>query len=253
MKLSSHLTPILMAAMASAGLARIALVLLLASQMPMAAAAEAIVTPAFKQPAPDALVVVLPPLRSADSAIDNALTTQVLRSRLALVPFKVATLSEENCMALLTQAVVAVSADAGKGAPLPRAELAFKAMSALSQAICEEVKCHLVLQTKVVQRQAKLQGRYADWDGVRIPVRDLIAVDRAFLFEMEGSTPAWSVEVVAFDADGKLAFLTHGGLALAFERDKQRSSASPNLLRLRDEAAIRVAVDAALAHLTFQK
>lgn len=98
------------------------------------------------------------------------------------------------------------------GLPLPQAQS--KATQAFARHVCAETQCDLLLMPQIVHRMAVLEGRQMSWDGVRMPITD--GGPQTVEYTYHGKTWGWSLQAVALNADGQLAFQRTIGVSPVF-------------------------------------
>ncbi|MFT3819981.1 MAG: hypothetical protein QM750_20600 [Rubrivivax sp.] len=198
----------------------------------------------FVPPPAGSLIVLLPPPQTPElSAGENFMSAQ-LSSQLRAAGYRVGLLDRANYDEIWAQEVVAAGGlfDPATGVAKP---LAYgTALSRLARRVCEEAKCALLVQQRLVPRSAKLDGRIAEWDGQRraIPLKN----DRGSDYSFKGSTRAISVELIALTAEGKLGFRSYGGLALPFQTNVEESRAELRTHLFPDDQETAEAVQLAL-------
>jgi hypothetical protein len=172
----------------------------------------------FVKPAPGALLLLLPASAEGDELSPGLpLLLDALHAELTGAGYRTGLLDAQNHATIWAQEVDAVGGifDARSGAPKPAAQAA--AMSALAQRLARETKAALVIQPKLVFRKAELHGTKAAWDG-RVVFAPTRGTDGGSS-RQRGTTPAISVQLLAFTDTGALAFNTFGGVKLPYVVD----------------------------------
>jgi hypothetical protein len=198
----------------------------------------------FAAPPAGALIVLLPPPQTKEiEAGENFMAAQ-LGAQLQAAGYRVATLTRLNFNDIWSQEVAAVGGVFDQATGAPKAEAYALALSNLARRVCDEAKCAMVVQQRLVPRTAKMDGSVADWDGQSRPIPVKNAHSREFRFT--GTTTALSVELLAVMANGGMGFRTYGGASLPFQTDVQESvnELRPNLFRNDQEVAdgVRIAL-----------
>jgi hypothetical protein len=183
---------------------------------------ESFVSPSFRAPAAQALVIILPPkVSDAALAAGGPILLNQLHQQLIAAGYKAALLDEANHDLLWRQEVEAVGGIYDAVTGRLRTEPYGKALSALAQRIAADTRCSLILRPRLITRSAKLSGFKAEWDGQarQQPVAGAFAGHTRF----DGSTVALSVELLALTPDGAVGFRTLGGTSLAYRKDASRA------------------------------
>jgi hypothetical protein len=202
----------------------------------------------FVPPPAGSLIVLLPAPQTPDlSAGENFMSAQ-LGSQLRSAGYRVGLLDRANYDEIWAQEVMAVGGlfDPATGAPKPLAH--GLALSKLARRVCEEAKCALLVQQRLVSRSATLEGSMAEWDGQARPIP--LKNARPGEYRFNGTTRAISVELVALTAEGKLAFRSYGGLTIRFQTNMQEAKAEPRPDLFADDRETAEAVQLALEPLT---
>jgi hypothetical protein len=176
-------------------------------------AADNQTAPNFIAPPRGSLIVLIPPPQSKGLETGENQMGAQLKAQLKAVGYDVATLQRANFEKLWPAAAESVGGifDSVSGAPRP---LAYQqAMSLLAQHVCEELKCSLLIQQRLVARRAELVLKYAEWDGVRQALHFSSYADANF----KGTVNAISVELIALTDKGEFAFRRLGGATLPSE------------------------------------
>jgi len=198
----------------------------------------------FVVPPPGALVVLLPAPKAPDLAAGEMMMTAQLHRQLRALGYRTALLDTANHAKVWAQEIEAVGGlfDPGTGAPRPGAHA--RALSSLARRICAEASCALVMQQRMVLREARLGGTKAEWDGQRrrVPVVGA-GMDN---YSFSGQTGALSVELVVFTKDGEPAFRSYGGASLPYRLNagKEGNEIRPDLFDNDEEIAdgVRIAL-----------
>lgn len=226
-------------------LLKLALPLLLtacASSVPLKPA-ENLVSPNFRQPPAASLIVLLPSQVEAEDLEPGApILMSALHEKLTKAGYKVLALNQENYETLWSQEVKEVGGiyDPHTGA-LRQREMV-KAMGHLVQRVSAETRAELVIQPRLVLRQAEVSGMSAAWDGQqrRVPVMGL----GDDTLTHSGSTLGLSVGLNMFAPTGELVIYSYGGALLPY-RINVRSSQNevrPDLFKDGTEVAEGVAI-----------
>jgi len=198
----------------------------------------------FTAPAVGALIVLLPPPQAKKVEAGESLMAAQLGAQLQAAGYRVATLTRPNYNEIWSQEVAAVGGVFDQTTGASKAEAYALALSNLARRVCDEAKCVMVIQQRLVPRTARLDGSVVDWDGQSrsVPVKN--AHTREFRFS--GTTTALSVELLAVMANGGMGFRTYGGASLPFQTDVQESvnELRPNLFSNDQEVAdgVRIAL-----------
>lgn len=207
-------------------------------------AADNRVDPNFKPPPAGALIVLLPEPQTPPIEAGEVFMARQLEQQLMSAGYRVAKLSRSNYAEIWPQEVASVGGlfDAATGAPRPQAYGV--ALSRLARRVCEELKCALLVQQRLLKRSAQLDGSVAEWDGQRlpIPVKDIPGREARF----SGSAPGLSVELFAMTAEGRLGFRTYGGATLPYRTNMQESKNELRQTLFADDREVADAVRIAL-------
>jgi hypothetical protein len=198
----------------------------------------------FSAPAVGSLIVLLPALGTKEvEAGENFMAAQ-LGAQLQAAGYRVATLTRPNYSDIWSQEVAAVGGVFDQTTGAWKAEAYALALSNLARRVCDEAKCAMVIQQRLVPRTARLDGAVAEWDGQSrsVPVKNTSPRE----FRFSGTTTALSVELLAVMANGAMGFRTYGGATLPFQTDVQESvnKLRPNLFSNDREVAdgVRIAL-----------
>lgn len=212
--------------------------------------ADTILGKHFTKPPAGSLIVLLPPAQTPDfEAGENFMAAQ-LGAQLMAAGYRAAMLPASNYNEIWQQEIAAVGGifDPATGASRPEAFTL--AMGNLARRICAEAQCAMIIQQRLVERTATLNGFVADWDGQtrRIQTRGALGQD----YKFTGSTLAISVELVGVMADGGVGFRTYGGATLPFQTNvrESRNELRANLFQDDKEIAdgVRISLQPLLAN-----
>jgi hypothetical protein len=198
----------------------------------------------FTTPPLGALIVLIPPPQTKEVELGESFMAAQLGAQLQAAGYRVATLTRSNYSDIWSQEVAAVGGLFDQTTGASKAEAYALALSNLARRVCDEAKCAMVIQQRLVTRTAKLDGSIADWDGQSrsIPVKNA----RTREFRFSGTTKALSIELLAVMANGGMGFRTYGGASLPYQADIQESvnELRPNLFSNDQEVAdgVRIAL-----------
>jgi hypothetical protein len=173
------------------------------------------VAPDFVRPATGSLIVLLP-VEAEAKQLEPGLPLLVnqLQEQLSRGGYRVALLDARNFAVLWEQEATAAGGLYDPITGRPRPDAIAKALNILAQRVSQGTSASLVVKARLVVREATLTGTKADWDGQsrRVLTRGLAGAS----FELRGTTPALSVEVLALTDVGAFAFRNFGGASLAY-------------------------------------
>jgi hypothetical protein len=208
------------------------------------AAADNVLGKNFTAPPVGALIVLLPPPQTKEVEAGESFMTAQLGAQLQAAGYRVATLTRPNYSDIWSQEVAAVGGVFDQTTGASKAEVYALALSNLARRVCDEAKCAMVIQQRLIPRTAKLDGSVADWDGQSRSILVKNAHSREFRFS--GTTKALSIELLAVMANGGMGFRTYGGASLLYQTDVQESVnvLRPNLFSNDREVAdgVRIAL-----------
>ncbi|HEU4777644.1 MAG TPA: hypothetical protein VFS95_12525 [Telluria sp.] len=179
---------------------------------------DELIAPAFRAPGAGALVILLPDQSGGGQyEAANGFVMKQLQAQLTAAGYKVKGLDAANYQVLWAQEVAVAGGLYDPADGQFRSAAYGKAMSALAQRIAADTGAALVLKPALVLRQARLQGKTAEWDGQRkMPkLKDNFGDDHRF----DGHTVAISLECLAIAGSGEFAFKTLGGVTLPYRGD----------------------------------
>lgn len=116
----------------------------------------------------------------------------------------------------------------------------------------KQVNYEIVLIPAVVSRAAKLSGQVAIWDNVRAGLT-IKGIGSSDSFEWSGSKLALSLELDAYDKNGKWLFTSYGGISLPYVINTRESmnDLKPRLFESKkDQETLQKGVEAALKPFT---
>ncbi len=176
------------------------------------------IAPAYKKPAPGALVILLPAKASLEEVrAGEEFLLQQLHRQLGAAGYRVKAMDAANYTVIWNQEVQAAGGiyDAATGER--RTDAYAKALSGLAQRIATDTQASLVVSHSLVLRKAQFAGAMAQWDGQSKvqPTSRSAGADYRF----DGTTAAISVELLGIGGTGAIAFKTYGGVALPYRAD----------------------------------
>jgi hypothetical protein len=181
-------------------------------------ASDNFVQVAFTPPAPGSLILLLPVIRPSPELTQGELHTRnQLTIQLRAAGYRVALLDEASFERIWNEEVASHGGlfDPKTGERNGKAYLS--ALTSLTTRVCEEARCDLVLQHRLVSRRAQLKGTSAEWDGQRrTPTFTKTA---GFQQQLLGSTAAVSVELTGISPRSGLAFVVFAGASLPYTFD----------------------------------
>jgi hypothetical protein len=168
----------------------------------------------FVAPPKGSLVAVVPPLSARGLESGEALMSAQLSSQLKSAGYRIGLIDRANYADLWSQEISAVGGifDPTTGASKPQAY--YQALSNLARRICDEAKCAMLIQQRLILRPAQLVGGVAEWDGQSKEVPKTNT--RGYDVRLRGTTTGVSVELTAMTAEGQLGFRGFGGATLPF-------------------------------------
>jgi hypothetical protein len=173
------------------------------------------VAPDFAVPAPGSLIVLLPVEAEAKQLEPGLpMLLRQLHEQLSSSGYRVALLDPGNFSVLWEQEARAAGGLFDPITGRARPDAIAKALNVLAQRVSRDTSAALVLKARLVVREATLSGTKADWDGQsrRVLTRGLAGDS----FDLRGTTPALSVEVLALTDLGAFAFRNFGGASLPY-------------------------------------
>ena len=190
------------------------------------AAPDDIVGPAFRHPAEGALVLLLLEKSTEPHLVpgDKLMLAQ-LKSQLVIAGYRTAVLDYADYQLLEADEA------AGGGERDPDGRLVVgllarqRALAKLARIAAESSHCALVIRTRFVMRPAPVVDNFfAQWDGARRALKLTDTAPRAnpdgpgrtVVGALRGLGSGLSIELMAYDGDGALAFTTHGAVAVPY-------------------------------------
>jgi hypothetical protein len=203
------------------------------------------VATSFSLPAPGSLVLIVP-----NTEIDprfsqgEKVALKHLTIQLRAAGLRVAALDRTSYDKLWAEEVSAVGGIYNPTTGKRRAEAYFSALSALSERVCQEAGCTLLISHRLVARQVTYKGEYAAWDGQRRKVQFTTTAGKRYDFR--GTTLALSVELTGLDPNRGRVFVTYGGASLPYSFDALDSKADIRDDLFKNELEVSEAVRLAL-------
>lgn len=197
------------------------------------AASDDVIAATFRRPPPGALVLLLLQKSTEPHVVpgDPMLLAQ-LKSQLTSAGYRTAVLDYGDYQLLEADEAVA-GGELDKDGKLVVGLLARqRALARLAKIAAESSHCDLVVRARFVFRRAPIVNSvYAQWDGARhgLKFEDATVIEdpegRHVVFaSMSGTAMALSVELMAYDAVGKLAFTTHGAVIVPYVTNINKTS-----------------------------
>jgi hypothetical protein len=192
--------------------------------------------PAFTPPEAGSLIVLLPPEAEADELQAGLpLLLDALHRTLSSGGYRVALLDAANFATLWAQEAQAAGGLFDPVTGARRVEAHARAITTLSARVAGETGARLVIKPWLVLRTAELSGTKAVWDGQQrlVPARHQAGASAWY----RGTTTALSVDLLALQASGALAFRSFGGASLPFvvNAARERLEVRENLFSTPDE------------------
>lgn len=174
-----------------------------------------LVSPAFKAPAPGALIVLLPPEAEGAELKEGVRSLLVqLHRQLKVAGYKVAGMEQSNYEIIWAQEIDAVGGiyDPATG-KMKRGEYV-QARARLIQRVGDSTQAALVVAPYLVLRKAELSGASAQWDGQqrRVPISNSAGRD----YRSDGTTLALSVRLETFAGSSEPLAITYGGASMVY-------------------------------------
>ncbi len=187
----------------------------------------------FRRPPPGALILLLQEKSTEPHVVpgDTMLLAQ-LKSQLTSAGYRTAVLDYSDYELLEADEAVASGERDDNGKLVVGLLARQRALARLAKIAAESSQCDLVIRGRFVYRRAPIiDSVFAQWDGGRhgIKFEDANVIEdpegRHVVFErMSGMVTALSVELVAYDASGKLAFTTHGAVIVPYVTNVNKAS-----------------------------
>jgi len=194
---------------------------------------EDLIAVTFRRPPPGALILLLQEKSTEPHVVpgDPMLLAQ-LKSQLNSAGYRTAVLDYSDYELLEVDEAVGSGERADNGKLIVGLLARQRALARLSKIAAESSHCDLVIRGRFVFRQAPIiDSMFVQWDGGRhgIKFEDATVIEdpegRHVVFGgMSGKATALSVELVAYDATGNLAFTTHGAVIVPYVTNVNKAS-----------------------------